>query len=204
MAIENQPNTQVLTDDQQDVFQELINIAYGRAAGLLYDFMQEEIRLHIPEVYFCSYDEFVADVSQVSDSKMVISQQVFHGEIAGETLMVLSYSEAEKLSCLLNGMNEVTESDILSATSEVGNIITTASTQILSELMQNPIAFDRPITQLHSVDSLLNILHESDYSQIVLISTHLDIPSKNVKAKIYYLFFHSSIALLAKSLDYAS
>ena len=191
-----------LSDDQVDLFKELINIAYGNAAGLLYDLTEVEVELNIPEVNFLTHDEFTRLVSSQLAPEMVISQQSFHGQISGETLMLFSDAEANKLSQLLNRNQEMYEDDVLSAVYEVSNIITTTSTQILSQMTKVPIAFDKPLTQMIDEQALAQLIDKIDYTQIFSISTNLTIPTVQVDAKIFYLFYRESVELLAQSLNY--
>lgn len=191
-----------LSDDQVDLFKELINIAYGNAAGLLYDLTEVEVELNIPEVNFLTHDEFTHLVSSQLAPEMVISQQSFHGQISGETLMLFSDTEANKLSQLLNRNQEMYEDDVLSAVYEVSNIITTTSAQILSQMTKVPIAFDKPLTQMIAEQALAQLIDKIDYTQIFSISTNLTIPTVQVDAKIFYLFYRESVELLAQSLNY--
>lgn len=191
---------QVFNEDQADVFRELVNIAYGRAAGLLYQFTGAEIQLHVPEVAFFDYPGFVADVQRHLQTQMVVSQQNFSGRISGETFMLVSTDDAQTLTRLLHPHETLNDDQVLSTVFEIGNIITTASTQILSELSHVPIAFTSPVTEFYDAENLQALLAGIDYSQVMSISTFLDMPDNNVFAKIYYLFYRDAISLLADSL----
>ena len=199
MVINNQS---VLTEDQIDLFKELINIAYGRAAGLLYEFTEVEIHLDIPEVNFLTQQDFAEMLSLAAEDSLVISQQSFRGKIAGETLMAFSRQEATKLSQLLNQIQDVSEGDVLSAVYEVGNIITTTSTQVLTEITNVQIMYDKPDTDLFTKSDLELLVQNINYDQIFSITTRLTIPDADVNAKIFYLFYRESIQLLAQSLQY--
>lgn len=195
-------NEAILTEDQIDVFRELINIAYGRAAGLLHEFTHAEVQLHVPEVAFFDYDGFLADIKQSMSSEMVVSEQAFNGQISGETLMLVSANDADKLSRLLHHTDQPSRAQTLSSVFEIGNIITTSSTQILSDLSHVPLAFNSPVTHFYSEQGLQKMLENIDYSRVISISTYLDIPDQNVFSKIYYLFYREAIHLLSKSLTY--
>lgn len=190
----------LFNEDQADIFRELINIAYGRAAGLLHQFTGAEIQLHVPQVAFFDYAGFIADIEHQMVAQMVVSQQTFSGRLAGETMMLVSADDARALSALLHPQQAIQADQVLSTIFEIGNIVTTSSTQILSELSQVPIAYTSPVTAFYDPPSLQALLAEINYSDIMSISTYLDIPQNNVFAKIYYLFYRDALALLAESL----
>lgn len=192
--------TSLFNEDQADVFRELINIAYGRAAGLLHQFTGAQIHLHVPQVAFFDYAGFIADIEHNMAQQMVLSQQTFSGRLAGETMILVSAADARVLSALLHPQQPLQDDQVLSTIFEIGNIITTSSTQILSELSQVPIAYTSPVTGFYDPPSLQALLAGIRYQDVLSISTYLDIPQHNVFAKIYYLFYRDALALLANSL----
>ena len=189
-----------LTDDQADVLRELINIAYGRAAGLLYSFIGTQIHLHIPEVRFFDFPGFLTDIQPFLNDTLVTTSQTFSGKIGGDTLMLMPLSDAVKIAQLLQNSEAPSDADVLASVSEVGNIVTTSATRILSELSKVPITFENPSSRYHTSESLLAMLSEINYQEVISISTQLDIPENRIYARIYYLFHRKSISLLAQTL----
>lgn len=196
MAIDN-----ILNEDQIDYFQELINIAFGRAAGLLNELTGKEVRLHIPKVKFENYDTFVKEVTEDINEPSIVSKQTFNGKISGETMMTMSRSASESMAMLINETDNVTDKQILSTVYEIGNIITTTSTKTLSDLAKVPLVFNAPETSFQDKEELIASVEQHHYTNVITISTFLDIPEASIKSKIYYLFHQDSVDVLSKALN---
>lgn len=188
--------------DQIDYFQELINIAFGRAAGLLHDFTGHDIHLHIPEVKFESYSDFFTKLEARLTNETVISQQNFNGQIAGETLLILNRGSAKTLAKILHQIPEPTNKDIISAAYDVGNIITTSSTKVLADISNLPMSFSTPVAEIIQKHDLLAHLNIQKYESVVTITTILDIPDANIHSEVHYLFKKPSLRILAESLSF--
>lgn len=192
----------IFNQDQIDYFQELINIAFGRAAGLLHDFTGHDINLHIPEVKFESYSNFFDKMEARLTNETVISQQNFNGQIAGETLLTLDRGSAKMLAKILHQIPEPSNKDIISAAYDVGNIITTSSTKVLADISNLPMSFSTPVAEIINKADLLAHLNIQKYDSVVTITTILDIPEANIHSEVHYLFKKPSLKILADSLTF--
>ena len=100
----------------------------------------------------------------------------------------------------MNGTDSVTDQQILSAVYEIGNIITTTSTKTLSDLAKVPLVFNAPSTKFQHKKDLVEKIGQNDYSNVISITTYLDIPNASIHSKIYYLFHQESVTVLSAAL----
>ena len=188
--------------DQIDYFQELINIAFGRAAGLLHEFTGHDIHLHIPEVKFESYEAFYQKIEARLTNETVISQQNFNGQISGETLLILDRASAKTLAKIMHKVAEPNNKEIISCAYDVGNIITTSSTKVLADISNLPMSYSTPVAEIVQKLDLLAHLNIQKYESVVTITTILDIPEANIHSEVHYLFKKPSLKILADSLSF--
>lgn len=171
----------ILNDYQQDALSELINIAFSRTAASLSDLTGQRVQLNAPHVKVRPLNELTSILDDaVSEEDVATVHQVFSGPLSGDAFLLLSYSDAVKLTNLLTDIPQ--QSNRLDASSgevltEVGNILLNASLSIFGNILKMHITFAVPRLHLDAIHALLeSIMFDSEevrYAMIVFTSFHL-------------------------------
>lgn len=141
-----------LTEEEVEILQEIMNIAFGQAASDLAQVVDIHVALSVPYVKILKTTELplyikeeIKDIGNIS-----IIEQKFLGKFRGNALMAFPSSAAKELINLFEiGENESLESDPIDTLGretlmEVGNILIGACIGKLSELLKDSVTFSPP------------------------------------------------------------
>ncbi len=187
-----------LTEDEQDVLQELMNVAYGNATAVVADMLEAFATLSIPQIKIMKTADLVLQFQEKKETSYFFSSQAFSGEFNGETAFFIDEESAKNLSTHL----ELEDADDLDdAILELTNVLTSSLTTKLAQEMETQVTFAPPsITKL-----ALNQIQEADtfkhYSQVIVIETQLNFKEQKINGEIYILTKDESIQWLKKQLN---
>jgi len=187
-----------LTEDEQDVLQELMNIAYGNATAVVADMLEAFATLSIPQIKIMKTADLISEFQEKKEISYFFSSQAFSGEFNGETAFFIDEESANNLSTHLELESP---EDLDDAILELTNVLTSSLTTKLAQEMETQITFSPPsITKL-----ALNQIQEVDtfkhYSQVIVIETQLDFQEQKINGEIYILTKDGSIQWLKKQLN---
>lgn len=159
-----------LTEIQNDVLKEIMNIGVSRAATQLSVLLNDEIQMNVPEIGFLTLDKACESMSE--DEEKAIIYQELTGMLSGRTYLV--FQEADTMYLVQAVLGDAFSRSIdkpqfyeHEAMMEIGNIVITACVSTIANLLKGSIALSTPV---YIEDSLPRILSEqSDGSDIVLI-----------------------------------
>jgi chemotaxis protein CheC len=134
-----------LTDQQQDILTELINVAFSRTAASLSVLAGNRVQLDIPDVFVVPVRN-LPGVLQLS------------GPVSGDALLLMNQGGAVTLVALLTGADAAAmrlgESD-KEVLTEVGNILLTACLGMFGEVLKIRFCFTVPRLQLDATEVML-------------------------------------------------
>lgn len=110
----------LLSEEQQDALQELMNISMGRAANALAQLIGTKVTLSIPKIVAVSPAQFT---QMLQDPEVWYTRQSFLGHIRGEVLTILSKGGCDSIGELMDydtPLNSDTRSELLL---ELANIL---------------------------------------------------------------------------------
>ncbi|MBN1982818.1 MAG: response regulator [Chitinivibrionales bacterium] len=139
--------TLMLTDKQNDVLKEMINIGIGKGAEMLNAILDTHIKLDVPFVRILSQKEFHKDVQTNSVDSLAAVNLAFKGDINGNIELVFPTKSAMNLVAALTGENpdDVSLDSIRTGTlSEIGNIVINAIMGNISNLMKFKLSYSVP------------------------------------------------------------
>jgi chemotaxis protein CheC len=171
----------VLTEQQQDSLSELINIAFSRTAASLSDLTGQRVLLDAPQVEVRPIAELDTTLEQrVREEDLATVHQTFSGPVSGDALLLLSYTDAVRLTDLLTGAQIRTsrlDTSSREVLIEVGNILLNACLGVFGNLLQMHITFAVPrlhLDALHALlDSIVVVKNEMQYALVVYTSFRL-------------------------------
>lgn len=198
----------ILTPDELDILQEIMNIAFGRATADLAHLINIFINLSVPSVSTIERSELPAYLAEeLTDYKRGISlvEQRFWGRFRGSALLVFPLNVGKELITLLAGPeNQVFESDPIDELEkgvlmEVANILIGACVGKISELLGDMVTYSPPTVVVNQGNDGFSRQGNSEGSVIVL-RTIFRFECRDVSGFLFLLTGETTIAWLKKAL----
>jgi chemotaxis protein CheC len=186
-----------LTAAQTDSLTELINIGYGRAAGVLSELTGYRISLEVPQVTIHSIEEIAPILARSMASPVASVNQVFSGPVSGNALLLLDEPSAMAMSNLLSEDKNVSlefDANAREIITEVGNILLNACLGIFGNLLQIQVTFSVPRLTFEHITKALEIVSERSGETVrygLMIHTRFHVKTEDVTG---YLVIVLSVA----------
>jgi chemotaxis protein CheC len=208
MAMPSQAK-EILTDEELEILQEIMNIAFGQSAADLAEVIDTHVILSVPYIrcmqvaelpdYFKTY---VKEYNRIS-----IVEQKFWGMFAGDALLVFSSGAGKELIAMLQQDKQpVFESDpveILERETlmEVGNILIGACVGRIAELLEDIVTYTPPMAVVEKdyTDAIVESHYDPDSTAIVL-KTDFKFEEKDVSGFLFLVTSQGSVAWLKDAL----
>ena len=199
----------MLTDEEIEIFQEIMNIAFGKSAADLADVIDTHVVLSVPYIRIMHvtalpdyFREHVKDYKNIS-----IVEQKFWGRFKGDALLVFSAGAGRELVNMLQHEEksgfESDPVDILERETlmEVGNILIGACVGKIAELLKDVITYTPPmiIMEKYSCDAIYDSQYNPDSTAIVL-RTDFSFDNGNVSGFLFLVTSQESIKWLKDAL----
>ncbi len=188
--------------DKQDILKEIGVIAAGHGSIALSDFLGRELRLQVPAVDIVPVSEYSQRIG-VGKLEITIFSRMF-GSLGGKILLIVDDESAFKLVEL--GYSSLPEEKGirsimamgLSILGELGNIIVSSYTTVLTTMFHEKIMATFPTVITGSIDNILYLAlapdEEEDYA--CLIETVFEEPRHKIKGFFSLLLPPSSVKRL--------
>jgi len=175
-----------LTEQQKDSLTELINIGYGRAAGVLSELTGYRISLDVPKVTIHEIHEVGPILSQLLMSPVASVKQAFRGPVSGNAMMVLDEPSAMVMTHLLSDEKVTShefDTNAREIITEVGNILLNACLGVFGNLLQIQITFSVPHLSFEHVNKALQEVTEQSDEKLrfgLMIHTRFHVKTADV------------------------
>jgi len=204
----NQPVERRVSDlevNYEDGYQEVANIAMGRAADLLARLLNVFVILPIPNVNMFEKSELQMALCDIGDNDNVsgVCQGFIGSGIAGEALLIFSDSSFEDIAELMKFEGEIDESVQLELLMDISSILIGACLKGIADQLDvnfsqgHPIVLDRHIKAY----DLLN-QNMSQWNKILAIEIEYKIENKSIDCELLLLFTEDSIPSLNQKISY--
>jgi len=187
-----------LTEDEKDVLQELMNIAYGNATAIVAEMLEAFATLSIPKIEILQTRELLQEFANKKSKSYFFSTQAFIGEFSGETAFFINEESANNLS---KHLELESEEDLDDAILELTNVLTSSLTTRLAQEMGVEVSFALPSISKVPLNDLDKIAAFQIYSQVIVIETELNFKDQKINADIFILTKDGSIQWLKKQLN---
>lgn len=197
-----------ISDEEKEILQEIMNIAFGKAAAELAEVINIFVVLSVPYIEMLKAQDLPEYLkTQVSEyDRISIVEQNFWGEFKGSAFLVFQASAGRDLVALFDEEADDFGSDSIDALQketlmEVGNILIGACVGKLSELLGDAVTYSPPrvVTENSPNDVIPVNIIASDSTAIVL-KTVFCFNERNVSGFLFLVTSHESILWLKKSL----
>lgn len=194
----------ILTEDERDCLQEIMNVAYGSATAAITEIFNAFAKLSIPRIQVIdpvNLKDYLSKEVNFYDDHFVAIQQI-NGDISGENMFLIDKKSAINMAYKFDLNDEdLSNDDICDITLEITNILSSSTISKLSENMQTSVSFSAPtIKIINSINQLNNIFIEK-YQKIIIISTKLEFEDLNINGELFILTTDKSILFIKEKLN---
>jgi len=203
---ENLP--EMITSEETDLLQEIMNIAFGRAAADLAEFIDIFVVLSVPQVKLLQIYDLPRHLQEEIKEfdKVSVVQQSFWGKFKGNAFLVFPAGSGKSIVSLFDNENmffqmepslEMEKDTFL----EIGNILISACIGKIAELLGDVITYSPPRVVIDQ--SLRGVVYDNmndpDNLAIVL-RTLFEFNQKNVSGYMFIITKQESFAWLKAAL----
>lgn len=185
----------LLSEDQRDALQEVLNISMGQAADALARLIQTHVHLSIPSVIQSSSQDFVGRLKEPVQQHL--AQQSFLGELSGEMISLMTDNGNEAIARLMHYDTPLPEHDRQELLLELTNILAGACLHGLTSQLNFKIQLAPPV--LLNPDSLCS--EQLNWQQALLMEVQFQIPETSFHARILICLKKDSMYPLMHHLD---
>ncbi|MGL1958394.1 MAG: response regulator [Colwellia sp.] len=195
----------VLSADLRDCYQEIANVAMGRAGDLLARLLNVFVMLPIPNVNFIEVSELRMALSDVeaNESTSGICQGFISAGISGEALLILNDSSFKDVAKLMNYHGEVDKSTELELLMDMANVLIGACLKGVSEQLDIDFSQGHPVVlgqHLNISDLIAN--NANTWKKTLAIEISYSIENYPIKCDLLLLFTEKSMQTLNHKLSY--
>jgi chemotaxis protein CheY-P-specific phosphatase CheC/ActR/RegA family two-component response regulator len=188
-----------------DAYQEVANVAMGRAADLLARVLNVKVRLPIPKVSALASSELhmILKATDEIDSISSVCQGYVGSGIAGEALILFYDSSIQDLAKLMNHKGEISEAVEREMLVELSNLLIGAFLKGFADQLDLSFSQSHPeLLGLHrNINELINS-NTRNWQEIVAIEINYVIEGYNIECDLIILITQDSIPILNNKLIY--
>jgi chemotaxis protein CheC len=206
----NEVRQDILSKEELDLLQEIMNIAFGKATAELAELIDIRVLLSVPSakvIYTTELPEYLQEVIKDSGDISIVEQR-FWSEFKGSALLIFPAGSGKELITLLTGeevdtflsdpVDELEKGTLM----EVGNILIGACMGKIAELLNDALTYSPPIVYIgHNAHDLLPNAIMSSYELTIALRTSFNFEKKDVLGFLFVLTSQESLNWLKKALN---
>jgi len=193
-----------MTSSQIDTLREIVNIGFGRMAGVLNNMLKAEIQLKVPIIKEITAAR-IADYMTFSNDEDLSSVKLdFSGKIAGKTLLLFPGIGAQKIVSALTG-EKVGTRDLLAmqggALAEVGSIVINGIMTSLGGTLNGRMRYSLPSYSKRNLDDIIETDFGTPSESLILAQAFLWVEQLDIKVEVTLMFLISPLDVFYDSLN---
>jgi chemotaxis protein CheY-P-specific phosphatase CheC/ActR/RegA family two-component response regulator len=195
----------MLSPELRDCYQEVANVAMGRAGDLLARLLDVFVKLPIPNVNFIEVSELSMALKAVeaSESTSGICQGFISAGISGEALLILNDSSFKDVASLMNYQYDEDEGTELELLMDLANVLIGACLKGISEQLDIVFSQGHPVVLgQHRKISELIANNTNKWKKKLAIEISYSIENYPIKCDLLLLFTEKSMQTLNNKLSY--
>jgi len=207
--LKNDNAKEMITTDETDTLQEIMNIAFGRAASDLAEYIDIFVVLSPPNIKVLqSFDLPSYLNNELKDyDKISVVEQNFWGKFKGNAFLVFPSGTGKRMISLFNSENKIFESEPSYELEketflEIGNILIGACIGKIAELLGDVTTYSPPRVVVEN--SLRGVVYDnlSDPDNLaIVLRTVFEFNEKNISGYMFILTKQESFAWLKTALQ---
>jgi chemotaxis protein CheC len=194
-----------ISADQRDCYQEISNVAMGRAADLLARVLDTFVVLPIPKVNLFERGELSMAISGIEGNEKIsaVVQGFIGAGIAGEALLLFNDASFDDLAKLLGIEGDLTDAQEMEILMDTSNILIGACLKGLAEQLDFHFSQGQPeLLGLHQSLGHLLESDQNDWKQVLAIEIDYTLEECNLNADLLLLFTEDSLKTLNNKINY--
>jgi chemotaxis protein CheY-P-specific phosphatase CheC/FixJ family two-component response regulator len=194
-----------LSSELRDCYQEIANVAMGRAGDLLARILKVFVELPIPNVNFIEVSELRMALKDVeaNESTSGICQGFISAGISGEALLILNDSSFKDVASLMNYQYDEDEGTELELLMDLANLLIGACLKGISEQLDIDFSQGHPVVLgQHRKISELITNSAKKWKKTLAIEISYSIENYPIKCDLLLLFTEKSMKTLNNKLAY--
>jgi chemotaxis protein CheY-P-specific phosphatase CheC/ActR/RegA family two-component response regulator len=204
--VENKrPEIAFLEPDLRDCYQEIANVAMGRAGDLLARLLDVFVVLPIPNVNLIEVSELSMALSavEVNESTSGICQGFIGAGVSGEALLILNDSGFKDIAKLMNYKQALDNNSELELLMDMANVLIGACLSGVSEQLDMNFSQGHPVVLgQHRKISELIATNSSRWRRTLAIEISYNIENYPIKCDLLLLFTEESMKTLNNKISY--
>jgi chemotaxis protein CheC len=207
--LKNDSAKEMITTDETDTLQEIMNIAFGRAASDLAEYIDIFVVLSPPNIKVLQAFDLPSYLNnELKDyDKISVVEQNFWGKFKGNAFLVFPSGTGKRMISLFNSENKIFESEPSYELEketflEIGNILIGACIGKIAELLGDVTTYSPPRVVVEN--SLRGVVYDnlSDPDNLaIVLRTIFEFNEKNVSGYMFILTKQESFAWLKTALS---
>jgi len=200
-----EPEIDFLESDLRDCYQEIANVAMGRAGDLLARLLDVFVVLPIPNVNLIEVSELSMALSavEVNESTSGICQGFIGAGVSGEALLILNDSSFQDVAKLMNYTQTLDEHSELELLMDMGNVLIGACLSGVSEQLDMNFSQGHPVVLgQHRKISELIATNSTRWRRTLAIEISYNIENYPIKCDLLLLFTEESMQTLNNKIAY--
>ena len=194
-----------LSSDMRDCYQEIANVAMGRAGDLLARLLDVFVELPIPNVNFIEVSELRMALKDIEnhESTSGVCQGFISAGISGEALLILNDSSFKDVASLLNYQYDEDMGTELELLMDLANVLIGACLKGMSEQLDIQFSQGHPeVLGQHRKISDLIANNANKWKKTLAIEISYSIENYPIKCDLLLLFTERSMQTLNNKLAY--
>jgi len=206
--LKNDNAKEMITTDETDTLQEIMNIAFGRAASDLAEYIDIFVVLSPPNIKVLQAFDLPSYLNNELKEydKISVVEQNFWGKFKGNAFLVFPSGTGKRMISLFNSENKIFESEPSYELEketflEIGNILIGACIGKIAELLGDVTTYSPPRVVVEN--SLRGVVYDnlSDPDNLaIVLRTIFEFNEKNVSGYMFILTKQESFAWLKTAL----
>lgn len=201
----HETTTLTLSSDLRDCYQEIANVAMGRAGDLLARLLDVFVELPIPNVNFIEVSEIRMALKDIeaNESTSGVCQGFISAGISGEALLILNDSSFKDVASLMNYEYNDDAGTELELLMDLANVLIGACLKGISEQLDIDFSQGHPVVlgQNRKISELI-ANNADNWKKTLAIEISYSIENYPIKCDLLLLFTEKSMRILNNKLDY--
>ncbi len=200
----------IFSNDEKEILQEIMNIAFGNATANLADVIDIYVVLSVPDIQVINIGDLPEFINNAIDAngKTVIVDQKFRGDFNGSGFLVFPQKTSDDLESIFDDENNDSYENNTGAAREkgvlieIGNILISACVGKVSELLNTFVTYSPPqILSGDSNDENSWLNNFGPNQAAIAMQTVFKFHKQDLKGFLLILTNQESIGWLRKSLN---
>ena len=198
-------NTDIgLTEEQNEVLQEVVNIGMGKAGDSLARILKTFVELSIPRIKLISVDTLNEDITRLVGDKAMVTgvRQAFFSYWRGEAIIVYDQNGCTELASLMGYNSDLDNQAEVELLLDVGNVLVGACINGIAEQLGVELNFSPPsvIASNSPIERLFDP-QKMTWSHTLLLEVNFGLENMRFKSHLLIMMSEDTINTLKNDLD---